>query len=223
MLTAVLFVLFSFLTSAAGLAQEWTVDKFPNPMKASGYKECKMQGISNVCDPDEVFTESERYRLNNELNRMTRRTEKADGTFCDKRGFEPVLIVMQQGTQQFANDLNVKWNLDGQCRKAVIFLFSADERKLFYSAEDGTGFSDADFTAVVSGQQTNIGEGKYTSGLVNIFKQIGGARNIQEGSTDEEKNYKELKGASMHRKEHPEKHPKVAHSPILLEPPISYG
>uniref|UniRef100_A0A1I8A7V8 TPM_phosphatase domain-containing protein n=1 Tax=Steinernema glaseri TaxID=37863 RepID=A0A1I8A7V8_9BILA len=197
MLPRELIVVCSLVASAAGLVQVWEVDSFPNPTKASGYKECKMQGLSNVCDPDEVFTESERYRLNNELNRMTRRTEKTDGTFCDKRGFEPVLVIMQQGSQKFADGLNAKWNLDGQCRKAVIFLFSADERKLFYSAEPGTDFSAADFTAVVSGQQTSIGEGKFTSSLINIFKQIGGARNIQEGSTDEEQNYKQAKSALL--------------------------
>ncbi|TKR81626.1 hypothetical protein L596_015468 [Steinernema carpocapsae] len=194
-----LVLLFSFFQFLDGITLEWTVDTYPNPMKAGGYKECKMRGLSNVCDPDEIFTESERYRLNNELTRMSRRTEKTDGDACEKRGFEPVLVIMQQGSQEFADQLNEKWNLDGQCHKAMIFVFSADERRLFYSAEDGTGFSTSDFTAVVSGQQTNIAEGKFTSGLVNIFKQIGGARNIQEGSLDAKESYKVQKSESMQR------------------------
>uniref|UniRef100_A0A914ER41 Uncharacterized protein n=1 Tax=Acrobeloides nanus TaxID=290746 RepID=A0A914ER41_9BILA len=96
----------------------------------SNAKACNMRAASSVCDPYVILTESERYRLNNEMNLMATRTEKIEGDFCDRRGFEPILLIVQEGSQKLVDDINKKWNLDGQCKKAVIFMLSAQDHEL---------------------------------------------------------------------------------------------
>uniref|UniRef100_A0A915BNQ7 RPB6 homolog n=1 Tax=Parascaris univalens TaxID=6257 RepID=A0A915BNQ7_PARUN len=82
-----------------------------------------------------------------------------------------------QGSQELASDLNKLWNIDGQCKKAVIFLLSAHDRKLYYSGEENTGLTVADFDTVVSEQHQQLSEGKFTTALTNILKQIGRSQN----------------------------------------------
>ena len=49
----------------------------------------------------------------------------------------------------------------------------------------------SDFLAIKTGQIENIAEGNYSFALVNIFKQIGGAKNVQITSEDKETDYKQ--------------------------------
>uniref|UniRef100_A0AC34FD71 Transmembrane protein n=1 Tax=Panagrolaimus sp. ES5 TaxID=591445 RepID=A0AC34FD71_9BILA len=170
---------------------EFNAKTYPNPKTFKGAKECNMRSISNLCDPDQVFDESTRYRLNSELQQMTRRTEKVQGGFCDRKGFEPLLLVAHEGDQELADELNQQWNLDGQCKKSVIFFLSALDHQFYYSSEPETGFDQGDFIAIKAGQDSYLAEGNYTFALVNIFKQIGGAKNIQVTSEDKETDYKQ--------------------------------
>jgi len=121
---------------------------------------------------------------------MIRRTEKIQGNFCDKRGFQPLLLIAHEGDQELADSINLKWNLDGQCKKSVIFFLSALDHAFYYSSEPETGFDQSDFRAIKTGQEHYLIEGNYTFALTNIFKQIGGAKNIQATSEDKATQYK---------------------------------
>uniref|UniRef100_A0A915BNJ4 RPB6 homolog n=2 Tax=Parascaris univalens TaxID=6257 RepID=A0A915BNJ4_PARUN len=166
-----------FLLAVLSFAQQWTAKQFPNPRTSDGYKTCKMRSLASVCDPDEILTESERYRLNSDLLQLARRTSHSQGNFCERKGIEAVLVIVQSGSQELASDLNKLWNIDGQCKKAVIFLLSAHDRKLYYSGEENTGLTVADFDTVVSEQHQQLSEGKFTTALTNILKQIGRSQN----------------------------------------------
>uniref|UniRef100_A0AC35FAK4 Uncharacterized protein n=1 Tax=Panagrolaimus sp. PS1159 TaxID=55785 RepID=A0AC35FAK4_9BILA len=152
------------------ISVEFNAKTYPNPKTFRGAKECNMRSISNLCDPDQVFDESTRYRLNSELQQMTRRTEKVQGGFCDRKGFEPLLLIAHE---------------------SVIFFLSALDHQFYYSSEPETGFDQSDFLAIKAGQDSYLAEGNYTFALVNIFKQIGGAKNIQVTSEDKETDYKQ--------------------------------
>ncbi|ETN74729.1 hypothetical protein NECAME_12776 [Necator americanus] len=75
--------------------QQWSPGDYPNP-RTTGYQQCKMRSRSNVCDPDEVLSESDRYRLNNELTRLASRTESTGNSFCTKKGMDAVLAITRQ-------------------------------------------------------------------------------------------------------------------------------
>lgn len=54
---------------------EWDGSNFPNPTSGD-FRQCNMRSTSNICDPDGVLTDSERYRLNHELHQMESRTRQ---------------------------------------------------------------------------------------------------------------------------------------------------
>lgn len=88
--------IFCLLIFDFGFGVEFNAKNYPNPKTFRGAKECNMRSLSSLCDPDQVFDESTRYRLNSELQQMSRRTEKVQGSFCDKKGFEPLLLVAHE-------------------------------------------------------------------------------------------------------------------------------
>ncbi|KAK5979442.1 hypothetical protein GCK32_021028, partial [Trichostrongylus colubriformis] len=79
---------------AVSMSQQWDPSKYPNPRR--DFKQCNMRSISSVCDPDQVLDESQRYRLNNELQRIGRRTETTGSTFCDRKGIDAALAIVRQ-------------------------------------------------------------------------------------------------------------------------------
>ena len=102
--------IFLFLIPFA-FGQEWDATNFPNPT-AGGFRECKMKTTSSICDPDEVLTEAERYRLNHELNQLegtvlflkfndsikcglisARTRQDHAPTFCEKKGVTGAMAV----------------------------------------------------------------------------------------------------------------------------------
>ncbi|VDM42051.1 unnamed protein product [Toxocara canis] len=163
-------------------AQEWSANQFPNPRLTTGYKACKMRALSSVCDPDEILTSSERYRLNYDLLQLAHRTSHSRGDYCQMKGIEAILVVVQSGSQKLANDLNKLWNVDGQCKKSIVFVLSARDHKLYYSGEENTGLTQADFDAIVSSKQQLLFEGNFTSAISNILKEVGGTQNDQAGT-----------------------------------------
>lgn len=56
---------------------EWDAANFPNPT-AGDFKRCNMRTTANICDPDGVLTESQRYRLNHELHQLESRTRQVN-------------------------------------------------------------------------------------------------------------------------------------------------
>ncbi|MFH4981600.1 hypothetical protein AB6A40_008309 [Gnathostoma spinigerum] len=166
-------VTFTFIVCSAD-----DLTAYPNPKKS--FRECNMRSFSSVCDPDKILTEAERYRLNNDIVRLAARSSSHQGDFCQKRGIEAILAVTRKGSEQMAKDLNERWNLDEQCKKSVIFVLSADDRKLYYSGKENTELSDAEFKSITESQQKNMEDGHFREALTNIFKEIG-EKNAQKG------------------------------------------
>lgn len=155
---------------------------YPNPTKATGFKECNMKSISNICDPDEVLSFSDRYRLDYELRKMNERTTGGSGSHCTISGIKAVLAIASDVNQNFADQLNKNWNLDGQCKKSVIFVLDSGTNKLYYSTESDSGVDTAQFLAIIAGNQNLLRSGDYAKGLQNIFKQIGGGTGTSNSS-----------------------------------------
>ncbi|KAJ1373613.1 hypothetical protein KIN20_036073 [Parelaphostrongylus tenuis] len=138
--------------------QQWEPSQYPNPRKG-GFKQCNMRSVSNVCDPDEVLNEGDRYRLNNELQRISARTGSGGSSYCDRKGVDAVLAIVKQGSQQFANDLSKLWHMDDQCKRSTIFLLSGDDRKLYFASQANTGFNNADIQSVISSNEELLQRG----------------------------------------------------------------
>lgn len=51
------------LTTVA-LGVTYDADSFPNPTTRDGSTKCGLRSIGNLCDPDMILNEAERYRLN---------------------------------------------------------------------------------------------------------------------------------------------------------------
>ncbi|EYB86117.1 hypothetical protein Y032_0285g1350 [Ancylostoma ceylanicum] len=168
------------LLSLVGLSvqQQWTPEEYPNP-RTGGYKQCKMRSASNVCDPDEVLSESSRYRLNAELTRMASRTETNGNTFCTKKGMDAVLAITRQGSQQLADGLRNLWHMDDQCKRSAVFLLSADDRRLYFAPQSNTVLKEAEFQSIVSANDVQLQSGDFVPALVNIFKEIGKKTDIE--------------------------------------------
>lgn len=70
-----MFWIFIFTFFAFVSAEEWEVSNYPNPT-TNGYRQCNMKSPASLCDPDTVFKESERYRINYELNNLESKTRQ---------------------------------------------------------------------------------------------------------------------------------------------------
>ncbi|KJH49359.1 hypothetical protein DICVIV_04499 [Dictyocaulus viviparus] len=153
------------------LQQQWDATQFPNPQKG-GYKQCKMRSASNVCDPDEVLSEPDRYRLHSELLRISSRTGNTGNTYCDRKGVDVILVVVRQGSQQLADELSKLWHIDDQCKKSVVFVMSSNNRHLYYSSLVSTGLSDDEIQSIMASSDMQLQAGHFMPTLLNIFKQV---------------------------------------------------
>ncbi|CAJ0560633.1 unnamed protein product, partial [Mesorhabditis spiculigera] len=109
-----------------------------------------MRTVSNACDPEEIFSESLRYRLHSALVSLATKSAKHDQTYCSRQGIDGVMVIMKQGTQALADQLKQKWANDPQCQNLVVFLYSDADRKLYMSGEAKSGLSQSDFDAALN-------------------------------------------------------------------------
>ncbi|KAK6019504.1 hypothetical protein OSTOST_14859 [Ostertagia ostertagi] len=179
------------------IQQRWDASQYPNPRKG-GFKQCNMRSASSVCDPDEVLSIESRYRLNNELQRIGVRTEKAGTAFCDRKGSDAVLAIVRagedllrkkypsrffHGSQQLVNDLGRLWHLDDQCKKGVVFLLSSDDRHLYFSAQPNAGFNADELQSIIDTNAMQLQTGNFVGALGNIFKEVGRRAGIGDVTT----------------------------------------
>ncbi|OZC06560.1 hypothetical protein X798_06458 [Onchocerca flexuosa] len=83
------------------------------------------------------LTEQERYRLNNDLLQLSRRTSGDRGVdFCTTKGVDATDINF--GNEQLARQLNNIWAVDGQCKKSLVFVLSTNDHRLYYSVDKHT-------------------------------------------------------------------------------------
>ncbi|VDM93749.1 unnamed protein product, partial [Onchocerca ochengi] len=77
-------------------AQQKAIDNFPNP-RTNGFSKCGLKSKGYVCDPEKQLTEQERYRLNNDLLKLSRRTSGDRGVdFCTTKGVDATLFITKQ-------------------------------------------------------------------------------------------------------------------------------
>ncbi|VDL78391.1 unnamed protein product [Nippostrongylus brasiliensis] len=167
MLRAVLSILIVSVSS-----QQWDPTQFPNPLRG-GAKQCNMRSQSRICDSEEVLSMEGRYRLNNELGRISSRTEQLGSAFCSRKGTDAVLIIVRQGSKQLANDLNRLWFGNEQCKKNVVFLLSADDRHLYFSAQPNVDFGVDELQSIIDTNDKKLQSGDFVPVLTNIFKEVG--------------------------------------------------
>ncbi|KAK6112929.1 TLP18.3 Psb32 and MOLO-1 founding proteins of phosphatase family protein [Brugia pahangi] len=154
-------------------AQEQAVNTFPNP-RTNGYSDCGLKSKGYVCDPDQQFTEQERYRLNNDLLQLSQRTsgdQSAD--FCTTKGVDATLFITKQGNEQLAHQLNTLWAIDEQCKKSMVFVLSTNDHNLYYAADENSPISINSFKKIIKEQQELLNEGKFTKALTTIFTNLG--------------------------------------------------
>uniref|UniRef100_A0A0N5BQQ4 TPM_phosphatase domain-containing protein n=1 Tax=Strongyloides papillosus TaxID=174720 RepID=A0A0N5BQQ4_STREA len=156
------------------ISSTYSPSTYPNPTNSNGFRACNMKSISYICDPDEVLSFSDRYRLDYELRKLNERTTGSGGSHCSITGIRAVLAIASDVNQNFADQLNRNWNLDSQCKKSVIFVLDSGTNKLYYSTDSNSGVDTAQFSAIIAGNQNLLRSGDYAKGLQNIFKQIGG-------------------------------------------------
>ncbi|EFO20275.2 hypothetical protein LOAG_08213 [Loa loa] len=154
--------------------QQQVTDTFPNP-RTNGYRDCGLKSKGYVCDPEKQLTEQERYRLNNDLLQLSRRTsgdQSAD--FCATKGADATLFITRQGSKQLADKLQNLWAVDGQCKKSITFVLSTNDRRLYYAADEHSPISANTFEKVINEQQELLSDGKFTIALTTIFTKLGG-------------------------------------------------
>ncbi|VDK81847.1 unnamed protein product [Onchocerca ochengi] len=129
---------------------DWDVSNFPNPT-AGDYKRCRMRTTSNICDPDEVLTEQQRYRLNHELHQLESRT--------------------RQAVKEMANQILRKWTLDKQCQKSVVFVIATEDRRFWVARDARVPVYAQEFTQMFNDQKPLFQQGDYPQALGNIIQQ----------------------------------------------------
>lgn len=85
-MTKLIPILLIFFIFSAAFGVDWDATNFPNPT-GSGYAQCNMKSPSMICDPDHVLSESERYRLNYELNQLEASTRQVNLTLVKNTFF----------------------------------------------------------------------------------------------------------------------------------------
>ncbi|CAI5455617.1 unnamed protein product [Caenorhabditis angaria] len=151
---------------------DYTVETYPNPKKASGFKECGMRSASSVCDPYETLNEGERYRINAEITKFTQQTTEGGNTFCTRKGTDVLFLIHNQATQQFADELRKKWELDSQCGRTGLLVLSLNDRKIFASFDERSPINSDQVLAIIATEDEQVKTGKYTTAAINILKEI---------------------------------------------------
>uniref|UniRef100_A0AC34QTY1 TPM domain-containing protein n=1 Tax=Panagrolaimus sp. JU765 TaxID=591449 RepID=A0AC34QTY1_9BILA len=156
---------------------DWDANNFPNPT-ATGFRECNMKMSASICDPDGILSESQRYRLNHELNQLEARTRQDHaGNFCEKKGITGAMAIAKHfrdgseaSVKAAANEMLRKWDLDRQCRKAVVIVLATEDKKFWVARGDKVPIYGDEFTELFNAQKSYFKEGNYDVGMQNILQ-----------------------------------------------------
>ncbi|CAA19444.1 TPM domain-containing protein [Caenorhabditis elegans] len=162
---------------------DYTVETYPNP-KRGGYKECGLRSSGLVCDPYETLSESERYRINNQLINFVTKTEEGGNTFCSKKGTDAMFVIMNKASQEFADNLRKHWStIDTQCGRFGLLVLSLDDRQIFGSFDERSPINMAQLQAIIATEENHIKTGAYTTAVTNILKEVAASMTPQKGVT----------------------------------------
>ncbi|EFO99494.1 hypothetical protein CRE_22415 [Caenorhabditis remanei] len=184
MLTTSALLLSVFTISALGADEDYTVDTYPNPKKGS-YKECNLRSAGLVCDPYETLSESERYRINTQLVTFVTKTEVNNNKdFCSKKGTDAMFVIINKGSQDFADGLRQHWsNIDTQCGRFGLLVLSLDDRSVYGSFDERSPINMIQLQAIIATEDNHIKTGLYTTAITNILKEVADSMTPQNPGT----------------------------------------
>ncbi|GMT34113.1 hypothetical protein PFISCL1PPCAC_25410 [Pristionchus fissidentatus] len=163
-----MFLLLCLLPLAA--AQFSAVNEIPNPR--TNFRECKMRSIARVCDPTEILSEQDRYRLNTGLTNMQTKSSGQIGTFCQTKGVEGYFVAVHQADQAFADGLLEKWQPDSQCGKSVVIMLSKDNNQIHVGGAKKAGLNESDLSALIGSQQQLLQQGQIVQAIEGTMQGI---------------------------------------------------
>ncbi|VDN18062.1 unnamed protein product [Gongylonema pulchrum] len=157
---------------------EWDASNFPNPTTVD-FKRCNMRTTANICDPDKVLTESQRYRLNHELHQLESRTRQDHAPdFCQKKGITAAMAIVKHvrggsdaTIKEIANAILRKWTLDEQCQKSVVIVVATEDHRFWAARDDRVPVYGQEFDQIFSEQKELFRQGNYPQALGNILQQ----------------------------------------------------
>uniref|UniRef100_A0A8R1E5H9 TPM domain-containing protein n=1 Tax=Caenorhabditis japonica TaxID=281687 RepID=A0A8R1E5H9_CAEJA len=160
-------------------AAEWDAENFPNPT-AGEFQKCNMRTTANICDPDGVLSEQSRYRLDNDLKQFEIRTRQFIGSsLCDEKGVTVAMAVARNvkggskgAVEMMAKDMLRKWNLDPECKKAIVIVVSTGDMKFWVARETRVPVSTDEFTQFFIKEMAHFQQGRYQQALTNILQAI---------------------------------------------------
>uniref|UniRef100_A0A1I7RNA1 TPM_phosphatase domain-containing protein n=2 Tax=Bursaphelenchus xylophilus TaxID=6326 RepID=A0A1I7RNA1_BURXY len=169
-----LWLLLTFL--AFTWAQEWDASNYPNPT-ATGFRQCKMKSRAQICDPDGILSEQERYRLNHELTQLEAKTRQDYAqNFCEKKGISAAIALAKHvrggsdaHVRAMANELRSTWTLDQQCLKSMVIVLAVDDRKFWVARDDRIPVYANEFTQIFNLQKPLFQQKKYQQALINVL------------------------------------------------------
>ncbi|CAD5224173.1 unnamed protein product [Bursaphelenchus okinawaensis] len=157
-------------------SEEWDASNYPNPT-TNGFRTCKMKARAQICDPDGILSEQERYRLNHELSQLEAKTRQDYAhNFCEKKGISAAIALARHvrggsdaHVRAMANELRNIWTLDQQCLKSMVIVLSVDDRKFWVARDDRIPVYANEFTEIFNLQKPLFQQKKYQQALANIL------------------------------------------------------
>ncbi|KAI3416018.1 hypothetical protein GPALN_005574 [Globodera pallida] len=159
---------------------QWDAANFPNPTAPGDSHRCKMRSTALLCDPDEVLSEQERYRVNYELGLIESATRQENGRdFCERKGIDAAVAIarqvkngQEQDVRNMANDLLRLWTMDKQCEKAIVIVLSLEDRRFWVARMARVPVYAQEFTELFKNEQSTFKAGHTAQGLQNVIRAI---------------------------------------------------
>uniref|UniRef100_A0A914I7F3 Uncharacterized protein n=1 Tax=Globodera rostochiensis TaxID=31243 RepID=A0A914I7F3_GLORO len=115
---------------------------------------------SNICDPDELLAKEDRQKLNGALEELENVGQGTGSSSCTKKGLTAMLAIADHidttghdAVKKMADGLMRRWNLDSQCKKAIVILVAIGDRKFWTSRKNGTSIVGTEFTQMFNDQK----------------------------------------------------------------------
>uniref|UniRef100_A0A0N4ZLS2 TPM_phosphatase domain-containing protein n=1 Tax=Parastrongyloides trichosuri TaxID=131310 RepID=A0A0N4ZLS2_PARTI len=155
----------------------WVADNYPNP-NSNQFKKCNMRSKANVCDPDQVLSEKDRYHINHEIQQLEgKTTQQVAREHCLRKGISTIVAIgkhfgdgSQDSVKNVANSILEKWNLDNQCKKSMVMVVATDDRKFWVSRDPSVPVYADEFSQMFAQEAGNFKAGDYHNAIVNILK-----------------------------------------------------
>ncbi|PAV80795.1 hypothetical protein WR25_03352 [Diploscapter pachys] len=159
-------------------AKDWSANDYPNPV--IDFQKCGMKTSSYICDPDNILSESDRYRLNHELQQLETRTRQDNHPdFCQKKGVTAGIALArkvkghnQDSVKAMGDRFINSWMLDPDCKKSVVLVMAVDDRKLWSARDERMPLRDPEIQEIIAKAAPHFKNKQITQGLLGIVRDI---------------------------------------------------